>query len=212
MTESENLAAALCAARPDIKNARLDKVNPHFKTKYASLASVLEAIAPFATHGLAITEPMTSDDQGRFLLVTQMSHAASGEKIQCSYPLPENLDSQKMGSALTYARRYSLTTLCGVSSEEFDDDGEANRGAKGAHKKPPVKKAVVHDTVEPSQRAMDFMEAIRGCKSTEDLKAWANIPAVKSDLKGMPEIQATLVRETYVTRQTELTQDLSGAV
>jgi len=194
MTEKQtSMTEALCAVRPHIRNARLDKTNPHFKSKYASLAAVLEAIAPFADHGIAVNETIGYDAEGRFVLTTQ------------------NLDSQKTGSALTYARRYSLSVICGISSDE-DDDGEANRGAKGAHKKPPVKKAIIHDAVEPSQRAMDFMEAIRGCKSTEDLKAWANIPAVKSDLKGMPDVQAALVRETYVTRQTELTQDLSGAV
>ena len=208
MTEKQtSMTEALCAVRPHIRNARLDKTNPHFKSKYASLAAVLEAIAPFADHGIAVNETIGYDAEGRFVLTTQLSH--KGEKVVCVFPLPENLDSQKTGSALTYARRYSLSVICGISSDE-DDDGEANRGAKGAHKKPPVKKAIIH--VEPSQRAMDFMEAIRGCKSTEDLKAWANIPAVKSDLKGMPDVQAALVRETYVTRQTELTQDLSGAV
>jgi hypothetical protein len=208
MTEKQtSMTEALCAVRPHIRNARLDKTNPHFKSKYASLAAVLEAIAPFADHGIAVNETIGYDAEGRFVLTTQLSH--KGEKVVCVFPLPENLDSQKTGSALTYARRYSLSVICGISSDE-DDDGEANRGTKGAHKKPPVKKAIIH--VEPSQRAMDFMEAIRGCKSTEDLKAWANIPAVKSDLKGMPDVQAALVRETYVTRQTELTQDLSGAV
>ena len=210
MTEKQtSMTEALCAVRPHIRNARLDKTNPHFKSKYASLAAVLEAIAPFADYGIAVNETTGYDAEGRFVLTTQLSH--KGEKVVCVFPLPENLDSQKMGSALTYARKFSLSTLCGISGDE-DDDGEANRGAKGAHKKPPVKKAIIHDAVEPSQRAMDFMEAIRGCKSTEDLKAWANIPAVKSDLKGMPDVQAALVRETYVTRQTELTEDLSGAV
>ena len=209
--KESTLAAVLCAARPEIQNAKLDKVNPHFKSKYASLASVLEAIAPFAEHGIAITETMTYDDHGRFLLVTQMSHAASGEKIQCSYPLPENLDSQKMGSALTYARRFSLSTLCGISGDsgdEFDDDGEATRGSKGSWKrevKSPPK-------VEPNKLATEFIRAIEKCQSTGDLKSWANIPAVKSDLGKMEDTQSALVREAYVTRQNDVAKDLSGAV
>jgi hypothetical protein len=205
---ANNLAAVLCAARPEIQNAKLDKTNPHFKSKYASLASILEAIAPLAEHGIAVMETVGYDEQGRFVLTTQLSHAASGEKVQCVFPLPENLDSQKTGSALTYARRYSLTTLCGISSDEFDDDGEATRGAKGSRKrevKSPPK-------VEPNKLATEFIGAIEKCQSTEDLKSWANIPAVKSDLGKMEDTQSALVREAYVTRQNDVAKDLSGAV
>jgi hypothetical protein len=209
---------ALCAVRPHIKNARLDKTNPHFKSKYASLAAVLEAIAPFADYGIAVNETTGYDAEGRFVLTTQLSH--KGEKVVCVFPLPENLDSQKMGSALTYARRFSLSTLCGISGDsgdEFDDDGEATRGAKGSRKKAPPPKTVepVHDAVEPSEKALDFIGQINKCTSKGDLEAWAKIPAIKSDLankKLMPDVQAAIVREAYVGRLNELTTDLSGAV
>ena len=123
-----NICAALAAAQAEFKLVRLDKVNPHFGNKYASLASILAATRPaLNAHGISIVQRVVSAAD-HVNCTTVLLHA-SGEKIigdDVTIPLPDpktikNI-AQTMGSALTYARRYSLSaTLC-VAAEE-DDDG-----------------------------------------------------------------------------------------
>lgn len=125
------LAEALAKAQAELKNATLNKVNPHFKSKYADLAAIRDATAPtLAKHGLSIVQT-TAMEGGSFILRTQLLHV-SGESIESVYPLPMNVDRpQIVGSALTYARRYSWSAICAISSEE-DDGGNAaeKEGAK----------------------------------------------------------------------------------
>ena len=121
------LAAALAKAQAAIPNATMDKVNPHFRSKYASLASVINSMRkPLSENGIAATQTMTLREDG-FILSTTLIHA-SGQWIASEYPLPAVARPQEMGSALTYARRYSLSALICNAADE-DDDGEgAERG------------------------------------------------------------------------------------
>lgn len=117
------LAAALSAAQGAIRPAIRDAQNPHFKSKYADLSSIREACrAPLASNGLAVSQAVDIDGD-RTVLVTTLMHS-SGEWLSSCYPIdPVKRDPQGMGSAITYARRYSLAALVGVVSDE-DDDGE----------------------------------------------------------------------------------------
>lgn len=141
MKTSENieaLAKALAAAQKELKNATLNKTNPHFKSKYADLAGIRDATAPIlAKHGLSISQFTTMLDGG-LVLSTRLLHE-SGQWMEGEYPLPLVLEKpQAMGSALTYARRYCWSAVCGIAAEE-DDDGLAaqSNGAKAAPKKEP---------------------------------------------------------------------------
>lgn len=128
MSESEQtaeIASALAKAQAVMGPAIINRQNPHFKNRYADLAAVFEAIRkPLADNGLAITQT-TEISEGFFMLVTKLRHT-SGQWIASEYPLPLNAKPQEIGSALTYARRYSVSALTGVVADE-DDDGEATR-------------------------------------------------------------------------------------
>jgi hypothetical protein len=118
------LASALLAAQAKMKNAAFNKTNPHFKNKYADLTAVREAAIPvLSEHGIAVVQFPGWDASGRFCLTTRLLHAASGEIIEGAFPLPDAGKPQEIGAAITYARRYGLVTLAGLTSEE-DDDGE----------------------------------------------------------------------------------------
>lgn len=111
-------------AQSELKNASLNKTNPHFKSRYADLAEIRDTVMPvLCKHGIALVQ-YTQIGAGGFYLVTRLLHE-SGEMIESRFPLPENTDKpQQMGSAITYARRYMMASICGITAEE-DDDGNA---------------------------------------------------------------------------------------
>lgn len=119
------LAAALAKAQGVIRGAAKDTVNPHFKSRYADLAAVWEACREaLSANGLAViqTPQMTGEN---IVLVTKLVHA-SGQWVEARYPVwPVQNTPQGYGSALTYARRYSLAAMVGVAPADEDDDGNA---------------------------------------------------------------------------------------
>ena len=131
MTDHKNVYAALAAAQAEMGKALKDSSNPAFKSKYADLASVMDACMPaLGKHGIAVFQPTFDDETGRYVK-TVFAHV-SGEMIECRVPLIVNKnDMQGYGSAVTYARRYGLMGMAGIAPE--DDDGNA------AAKSPPPK-------------------------------------------------------------------------
>jgi hypothetical protein len=130
-----DLATALAAAQGEMNNAVYNRTNPHFRSKYADLASVRDATIPaLSKHGLAIAQLTTFDGDGTFLLVTRLLHA-SGQWMESVQPLPMAIDKpQVMGSAQTYARRYAWASMTGIAAEEDDDANaaQADTGKFGA--------------------------------------------------------------------------------
>lgn len=130
MTEHKSIAAALAAAQSQMGKALKDSANPHFKSKYADLASVCAACMPaLNANGIAVIQPLVETEFGRSV-VTSFIHG-SGETLECPVPLilGKN-DMQGLGSAITYARRYGLMSLAGIAPE--DDDGNAAAAAAPA--------------------------------------------------------------------------------
>lgn len=130
------LAAALAKAQGAIKPAVFDKeVNTNtYKFKYATLATLWDtARDALAINGLAVTQTTDIDSGGNILLVTTLLHA-SGEWIGGVYPVraKDNMP-QTLGSAITYARRYALSAILGLVSDD-DDDGNAANGNQAQHK------------------------------------------------------------------------------
>jgi hypothetical protein len=126
-----NLAAALVALQGETEHANYDKTNPHFRSKYASLAEVIDVIkGPLAKHGLSVLAlPGYQADVG-YLLTTRLIHA-SGEWIETEMKLnPTKDDPQGLGSAITYMRRYTLPGIGLYASEEDDDGNAASRPPK----------------------------------------------------------------------------------
>lgn len=132
------LAAALCKAQSKMGGAKKDAANPFFKSKYADLESIWDAIrVPFSENGLSISQ--TTELSGDTLLLKTMLLHSSGQCIISNMPvLAKDNSPQAMGSAISYARRYSLAAIAGVY--QTDDDAEAAQGRPQAPIRPPVKK------------------------------------------------------------------------
>lgn len=147
-----NISAAMAKAFPEISNALKAKVNPHLKSKYADLGSVMDAVKPaLQAHGLWFMQH-THERESAVCIETIMFHA-SGEFISSGYvsvPVTK-ADAQGYGSAMTYARRYSLSSCFGVASE--DDDGHA---ASRSAPKPQAKAMPVEKMLEAINTAGDM--------------------------------------------------------
>lgn len=117
-----NFSAAMATAQAVMGNAVKDSTNPHFKSKYADLASVRTAVAPLSEVGIAFMQfPST---QGKIVTVTTLLAHKSGEWVTCSVSAEARAaDPQSIGSAITYLRRYGLLAAAGLATD--DDDGEA---------------------------------------------------------------------------------------
>lgn len=126
--ESDSLAKiaeALSKAQGQMKPAAKDSVNPHFKSTYADLAACWAAIRePLAANGLAVTQRLSTDANG--VKVETMLLHTSGEFLRDDFWLPVSQKTpQGYASAITYARRYSLAAIVGLSADTPDDDGNA---------------------------------------------------------------------------------------
>lgn len=133
--ELANLTAALCGFQGEIENPKNTSVNPQFRSKYAPLDVVINTVKPILLkHGLSFTQSTGSVDEN-IVISTRLMHK-SGEWIE-SEPLilpayqigkggSRTFNAQGAGSAITYGRRYSLTALLGISSEDDDDGNHAS--------------------------------------------------------------------------------------
>ncbi len=123
------LAGALAKAQGEIKGATKDATNPHFQSKYATLDAVWEACrVALSSNGLAVVQGAHATG-GELVTVTTMLLHTSGQWIRESLDLvPKDASPQAAGSALTYARRYGLSSMVGVAPED-DDDANAAQGA-----------------------------------------------------------------------------------
>jgi hypothetical protein len=123
------IAAALAKAHLEIENPELDGVNPHYKSRFSTLAAVLNAVRkPLAKQGIALMQSVSIADS-RVAVTTSLIHA-SGEWMQetMAFPIAGGANVQQAGSTVTYLRRYSLISLCAIVGDPHeDDDGDADR-------------------------------------------------------------------------------------
>lgn len=130
------LAAALAAAQGEMEHAIKDGDNPHFKSSFATLASVTAAIkGPLSKHGVARHQaPMSTADKPDIVGVRTTLMHGSGEWIAATvWSKAGQPGPQALGSVITYLRRYSLAAAAGVAPDD-DDDGEGAEG-RGASPK-----------------------------------------------------------------------------
>jgi hypothetical protein len=159
----KNIAAAFVKAQKGFAPALKTSSNPFFKSKYADLAACVEAVMDsLHANGIAITQFCYESDTG-VIVETAFIHE-SGEQISCGklhVPAAKN-DPQGYGSALTYARRYSLMAACGIAPE--DDDGNAASKPKAQS----VPKDV-WDTMTPEKQSdlQGIADTVRGLLDTD---------------------------------------------
>ncbi len=115
--------ASLVAALAELDNVKANKINPAFKAKYVSLDALLDAIKPvLLDHDLALIQTLVSED-GKVGVSTAFLHA-SGERFDFGKLMvkADGLTAQQIGGAITYVRRMSIQTACGISVDS-DSDG-----------------------------------------------------------------------------------------
>ena len=166
-----DLVAALSAAQGDLTNPPKNKTNPHFNSKYVDLSDGLEVIRKtFSKHKLAFMQATKLED-GMIVLYTRLMHP-SGQWIESTYPVCGLDKHQAMGSALTYARRYTIFAMAGVAGED-DDDGNTAAEVKAPPKRAPK-------PVEPSLSPEDsanlyetMLSSLNMVSTMQELNQWA---------------------------------------
>jgi hypothetical protein len=166
----KNIATALVKAQKAFGPALKSSTNPHFKSKYADLSACVEAVIEGLNEaGIAMIQ-RTSEDMNGVTVETVFIHE-SGEMLECGklHVPASKQDPQGYGSALTYARRYSLMAACGIAPE--DDDGNA------ATRKPiPTPDITDHlAAIEASgnsdELAKAYKDALAACEGNQGLQA-----------------------------------------
>ncbi len=150
----KNIATALVKAQKAFGPALKSSTNPHFKSRYADLSACVEAVIDsLNNNGIALIQQNQPSPDG-VIIETIFLHE-SGESLNCGQLfLPANKhDAQGFGSALTYARRYSLMAACGIAPE--DDDGNT------ASRRPQVNESAL----------VDHLAAIEASTDQDQLKA-----------------------------------------
>lgn len=156
------LAKALCKVQGQLRPAKKSAENPFFKSHYADLNAIIEASRELLTaNGLAITQTPATGANGELELVTTLMHT-SGEWIEGSYPIkPIKPDPQSVGSAFTYARRYSYQGAIGLSAE--DDDGNAASAKNGnGHHRDDLERGGVRPAVKDAREGVTYAEGSAG--------------------------------------------------
>jgi hypothetical protein len=159
MGTMKNIASALVKAQRGFAPALKTSTNPHFRSKYVDLAGCVEAVVDsLNAAGIALIQRTSQDDTG--VTVETVFVHESGEMLECGklHVPAAKQDPQGYGSALTYARRYSLMAACGIAPE--DDDGNA------ASRK--------REVVQPSEPNVKFIEqqlvVMENCATVDELK------------------------------------------
>jgi len=145
MRQSESLtkwAAAFLKAQKVLKKAQKDGVNPHFKSKFPTFESVWEACVP-ALHEQEFSVVQRVENTPHGATVHTMLLHSSGEYVEddCFVPVARAADPQAMGSAITYARRYSLEAMAGIIREDDDAEATTNHEVRATKPQPPPRAA-----------------------------------------------------------------------
>lgn len=203
--QSENigeLAAALSKAQAAMPNASKDATNPHFKSRYADLASIWDACRkPLTDNGLAVIQAPVAAEPGYVGLTTTLLHA-SGQWIAetVSAPLTQNT-AQSIGSALTYLRRYALAAMVGVAPDDDDGNTASQPSAQPAQRTSYTPLAAVNQStgeiVDPSvvsEKQYGLIKGLikKGGWQDSDWLTWANENGYQIEtLRDLSKRQAT---------------------
>lgn len=185
----KNIAAALVKAQINFEKARKSSKNPHFKSNYAALDVCVDAVRDALNNeGIFLSQPCHECADG--VIVETVFLHSSGEMFSAGklhVPAAKN-DPQGYGSALTYARRYSLLAACGIAPE--DDDGNA------------ASKNTKDEELSKSLAAYD--KNLSKCETIEQLektgKDWSQV------IKTWPSQYQQTARDSYSYMKNKLSQ------
>ena len=142
--KSQTPTADLVAALAELDNIKANKINPAYKAKYITLDLLLDSVKPILfAHNLALIQTLVSEE-GKVGVSTAFLHT-SGERFDFGRLMlkSEGLDAQKIGGAITYIRRMSICTACGVSVDNDTDGNDLLQAStfRSAAVQPPLAKA-----------------------------------------------------------------------
>lgn len=132
-TNTDAFSSDLVAALAELRTLQQDGANPHFKSRYMTLQTLIEGVRPIlARHNLALLQPVTADANS--VTVTTVILHASGAKFDSALTLTATgpATPQALGSLISYARRYGAGSLLGIVSDpDADDDANAASASVG---------------------------------------------------------------------------------
>ena len=189
-TAIADLIAAQGACDPVLKDA----TNPHFRSKYASLSSCVDACKEaFHRHNFALLQSNGHDEYGQYVR-TELLHTTGASWGSVVYLVLSKQDMQGLGSAITYARRYGLLGMVGLAPE--DDDGNAASAPAKPQPKPAPQAPQAHNSAPIMDLdqwqvwVVDQKRKIDYCSEKYHLSKWAK------DTKKLREELAEFDRET----------------
>lgn len=208
ITKSETiikLSKSLVETQKELKQPLKDAKNPFFKSEYVPLENVAEAITQTATkYGLAFSQYATTTENGNVSVGTIVFHE-SGEYIE--YPplilKPENTKPQSIGSAITYAKRYALSAIFGITSDKDDDGNKANGNGepqkqpqKRNQKQAPQNEPNVHEIVEKYVQKLEEL----GVKRADVVEHVCNKHSAGNMFDIAPNILVGEIKQIYMKK------------
>ena len=195
--ENKNIYIKLKELQTSIEKIRKTKNNPYFKNKYADINVILDAISDkLLENGLIILQA----PQANLTLKTEIIDVETSEKITSETPLIGCNDMQKLGSAITYARRYAIVSM--LCLEQEDDDGNK---ASGKEIKKPVEKPMENQSINTAEHFNAIMVLI-------DNLTFENMDASKAKIRqlwtiiGNKDLQAEIIKALKI-KETQLEKD-----
>ena len=196
------LAAAIGNVQAGIGGVPKDSTNPHFKTKYPSLESVIDTIRePMSKAGLSFVQaPGMISETGMLGITTMLMHAASGEWMKATYEIPiAKRDAQGVGSSITYGCRYGLMSILGLAPT--DDDGQSATVRNGKDDAAATSAAL----------ATKLIAELRACRTIQELILWVESPVVMENIHQCSEADRARVRADYGAHMRKLkSQETDG--
>lgn len=195
---SKELFTALSKAQSEMGGAKKNSVNPFYKSNYANLESVLNAIrGPLTDNGLSIIQTTKMLPDSQLALITHLCHS-SGETIIGEYPIIAKDDTpQAIKSAISYARRTAILAIVCLHEEDDDDNAASKKGSYEPKESKPVSKTNSGGNSQaPGATITDV-----GSKPTPDTKPKADMPkqeAKNGNSEITPGQQAELYRIAQV--------------
>ena len=136
--ETKSIYKKLLEVQKEVAPIKKTEANPFFHSLYFDVNGILAALKPILNkHGLLLTQGIEANND-KNVLETVVTSVDDGSSVSSHVLLPENLDPQKMGSAITYYRRYALQSLFAL--EAVDDDGNSSSQQTPAQKKQAAKR------------------------------------------------------------------------
>lgn len=166
--KTKNIYTKLFNAKKSIGKISKDSTNPFFKSKYFDINKLLEHVEPILLENdLIVLQPIENGN-----VITTIIDSETGESVKSGLSLPEIQDPQKLGSAITYYRRYTLQSLLGLQAE--DDDANASTKAVNTQDNRPWLDQKGFDYLITKGSKEDIQKAFDGRRMKKDYKVELN--------------------------------------